>query len=206
MHSINDVNLVLKPGEIGLFSYGSLLSRESMTATLRKPYIGPVIECGLKDTHRTWNVLMPNYRRWCEFRDNHVWAPESTIYLNITPKNDVTANGILYVLPEKELEGFDRREWVYNRKDVTHQLTGVNVTGGQVFVYVGRREYILNPDMTGLTPDRAGIEQEYIDIVKDAVNARGDGFSKEFFASTDTPPPERIFVGRSQPFLLNAAG
>ena len=101
--------IALKPGQVGMFGYGSLLSRESMELTLGGPSTFPGVVCRLDGWRRSWDVMMPN-GTFYEHSESGDFVPAHVIYLNVSECEGRATNGLLYVLDGDELEAFDRRE------------------------------------------------------------------------------------------------
>ena len=129
--------LDIKRGEAGLFGYGSLLLQGSMEQTLGRPYTRKRYACKLHGWSRRWNALYPNNRYYFSTGGDERLYPASIAYLNIC-RADVSVNGVLYVITEQELSAFDRREWIYDRVDVTRDLSECQVEGGVVWAYVAK--------------------------------------------------------------------
>lgn len=183
--------LELEAGEAGLFGYGSLLLKSSMERTLDRPYPGTPLPCRLRGWRRTWDSLYPN-ERFYYLADGARRVPKNILYLNIT-RAPGTLNGLLYVVREDDIPGFDRREAVYDRVDVRNDLVDVDVRGGPVWAYVGKAPFLL----TSAAPvDEAAIRRTYIDIVESGLSNLGAAFREEYLESTDAPPPASIIEDR----------
>ena len=183
--------LALEPGEVGLFGYGSLLLRESMERTLGRPYGRSPVPCRVRGWRRTWDSLYPNSQFYYLEGDQRRY-PANIIYLNVSPANGAI-NGLLYVIGEGDLEGFDRREATYSRVDVRNDLIDLDVEGGPVWMYVTKPEFVL----TGaVPPTQAAIRRSYIDIVEAGLATLDVAFRDEYARSSDVPPAANVVDDR----------
>jgi cation transport regulator ChaC len=187
--------VTLAEGQVSIFAYGSLLKIGSMESTLGNVYNGPRYPCGLKGWRRSWNVYMPN-KTFYEPSTAGEFIPQNIVYLNITPAANVTVNGVLYVLDSKELETFDRREWIYRRQSVERELVGVNVRGGIAFVYIGLSDWLLDPDKT--LRQQAAIRQSYLRLIEEGLATFGPAFRASYERSTDPVPWRLVFADRKR--------
>ena len=182
----------LVSGEVALFGYGSLLLQRSMERTLQREYQRKRYVCSIRGWRRTWDSLFPNHRFYFLKADGQRCYPDNIVYLNVAP-SEGAVNGVLYIVSEQELAGFDERETYYSRVDIGAELTDVEVRGGRAFVYVGKPEYTLsNP-----APVRhAAIRRSYIDIVENGLKELGPTFREDYLQSTDEPPAACIIDDR----------
>jgi cation transport regulator ChaC len=183
----------LAPGEMAIFGYGSLLSQRSMELTLGKAYAKARIPCGLEGWRRSWDVMMPN-RNFYEPTPEGEFVPHNIIYLNVRESPGETVNGVLYVVDQAELEGFDRREWIYDRMDVTSALRGVHLEG-PACVYVGKQAWIVPAQ-----PSRtfAAVRQSYLDIIEQGLVDLGQEARALYERSTDPVPGHLVFADRKR--------
>lgn len=186
-------SITLGEGQMLIFGYGSLLLPGSMESTLGKAYDKPRYPCKLKGWRRSWNVYMPN-RSFYEPTAHGEFTPLNIIYLNVTPSPHETVNGVLYLVDAEELEAFDRREWVYSRRPIKQELVGINVQGGQAFVYIGKPEWLLDPDNTAR--EQAAIRRSYLHMVEEGLNTLGPAFRASYERSTDPVPSQLVFSDR----------
>jgi cation transport regulator ChaC len=182
--------ITLRPGETALFGYGSLISIASLERTLGRSYDGPYIPCVLQGWRRSWDVSMPNQNTfYAETPRGRMW-PEQIIYLNIREAEGDQVNGMLFVVGRDELESFDRREWVYERRDVTPELRGAQLDGGRAYAYVALQEHKVGEvDST----QQAAIRKTYLDILEAGFRDLGDDFRLKFLASSD-PVPKHLVI------------
>ena len=178
--------LALRPGEVGLFGYGSLLSKRSMERTLQRAYTGPRHPCTLRGWRRTWDSFYPNERFYFERLPGERRYPQSILYLNIQPAG-TDLNGVVYVISHDDLAGFDAREATYDRVKV--EPIDLHVTGGPVYVYVGKSEFVLRAPVT---VDHAAVRASYLDIVEQGLTELGPAFRLGYEASSDEPPAANI--------------
>jgi cation transport regulator ChaC len=182
----------LAKGEVGLFGYGSLLLQSSMEQTLGRPYTAERYQCRLRGWRRRWNILYPNRTYYFDEPDGGRCYPENIVYLNIE-RADGILNGLVYIISESELPGYDQREWVYDRVDATTDLVGCEIQGGPIWGYVGKREHVLPSPMP---VGHAAIRASYIHIVEQGLSELGAAFRDEYLASTETPPAANIIDDR----------
>ncbi|HUA58650.1 MAG TPA: gamma-glutamylcyclotransferase family protein [Verrucomicrobiae bacterium] len=180
--------LELANGEEAILGYGSLLCKGSMEKTLGRPYDGPFRACRVAGWRRSWNVFLPNRG---EFVDERGVAPAKIVYLNVRRDAASAVNGVLFVVPAGALAGFDQREWVYDRVDISRELECLEFRG-RAWMYVARPEYLVHG---GQFPDYA-VRQSYIDIVEQGLTELGAGFRAEYEASTDAVPREWVIRDR----------
>ncbi len=183
--------LDLKPGEVGLFGYGSLLLKSSMERTLGRPYPAAPLACQLRGWRRTWNSLYPN-EHFYYVNEGERRYPKNILYLNVS-RDAGTLNGVLYAITEDDLREFDRREAVYTRVDVRDDLVDVEVRGGSAWMYVGIEPYLLAGTVSR---DEAAVRRSYIDIVNSGLDSLGTTFRRGYEQSTDPPPPGNIVDDR----------
>jgi hypothetical protein len=175
-----------------MFGYGSLLLQRSMEMTLGKTYDRPRALAWLDGWRRSWDVFMPNSNFYQPLDDGAgEFVPQNIVYLNVRPSSGDSVNGVLYVVDAMELEGFDRREWIYDRVTITSALRGVRIEGGDACVYVAKPEWV-TPE--GCTRDRAALRQTYLDIVETGLMELGAEFRSGYDASTDAVPRHLVFA------------
>ncbi len=179
----------LRPNEAAVFGYGSLISRASLERTLQRPYDGPFIACAVKGWHRSWDVAMPNHGFYAKIGSERV-TPQMILYLNVQPLASSSVNGVLVVVTHAELQALDRREWIYDRRVVTHELRGVQLTGGDAFMYVAKTQYVTD---AVTSPAVAAVRATYLDILEAGLRSMGTNFRKEFERSSD-PVPQQLVI------------
>jgi cation transport regulator ChaC len=181
--------LEVRPGEVGLFGYGSLLLLSSMERTLGRAYPGERRVCHLRGWRRTWDSIYPNQRYYFLDAGGERCYPKNILYLNATSGDDLL-NGVVYTIPEDELAGFDKREAVYQRVDVRKDLTDLEVTSGPVWMYVGMPPYVLSGVASR---EEAAIRRTYVGIVEAGLDELGAEFRQGYHSSSD-PVPEMNVV------------
>ena len=179
----------LQEGQAALFGYGSLLSINSLERTLGHPYTGPFHVCWLEGWRRSWDIVMPNLKTFFVRTAPEAMYPENIVYLNIRPWPGHRVIGVVFIVSDKELSAFDTREWIYNREEVTDRLSGVTITGGPAFVYVGKPEYRLK---TPSLPTYAAVRATYLDIIESGLRNLGEKFRAEYESSSDEVPNELV--------------
>lgn len=179
----------LAADETAVIGYGSLLSIESLSRTLKEPYTGPFLFCYLEGWRRSWDVSMPNEAFYFEENDERVY-PEQIIYLNLRRAPQELLNCVLFVLRHDQLEAMHNREWIYDATVVNNLLRGVRLQGGEALVYVGREENLAR----GLSSPRTGaIRRSYLRILESALALVDPVFRREFEHTTD-PVPEDLVI------------
>lgn len=182
-------DIQLGPGQHALFAYGSLLSIASLERTLGRSYRGPFLICAIDGWRRRWNVAMPN--EVFAYREKDDWVtPKQIFYLNVEPRPDERVTGVLFVVNSDDLARFDKREWIYDRVDITTRLRGVSVTGGSAWVYCGKLEYVFEfPASRRL----GAVRRTYLNILADGHKALGPEFVRAYNESTD-PVPDSLVI------------
>jgi len=179
----------LRSGESAIFGYGSLCLRESMERTLGHCYEGPFVRCSLAGWRRSWDVAMPNETYYADTASGPL-VPESIIYLNVRPDSGGRVNGVLFLANTKQVEAFDRREWIYNRVRVTGELRGVTVEGGDAWVYIAKPEHVLSGVAS---PVQAAVCSTYLEMIEAALRHWGEEFRREWENSSD-PVPQHLVI------------
>jgi hypothetical protein len=182
----------LDRGEAALFGYGSLLLKTSMERTLGRPYDRQRFVCHVKGWRRTWDSIYPNQRYYYLDGSGGKVYPKNILYLNIS-RSATTMNGVVYVISDSDLAGFDNREAVYDRVDIRGQVTGIEVKGGPVWAYAGKPEFLLTQPVSAA---EAAIRRGYIDIVERGLSELGAAFTADYRASTDPAPEANIVDDR----------
>ena len=116
--------------------------------------------------------------------------PENILYLNVTRSAGATLNGVVIVVTTEQLLALDAREWMYDRVAVTDGLQDVSVTGGYVYLYVSKPEFVVR----GVeSPRIAAVRATYLDIVETGLANLGSPFRAAYELSTD-PVPEHLII------------
>ena len=181
----------LRDGEAALFGYGSLLCQSSMERTYGRRYARTPVIAELVGWRRVWDVLVANQTFYFTNEEGKRCYPTSIAYLNVRRSHSTAINGLLYVVRPEDLAAFDRREEVYDRVDVSAALAGATVTGGPVYIYVGKPECV----QRGPEPkERVAIRATYLEIIENGLSSLGPEFRAGYEQSTDQPPEENIIA------------
>jgi len=180
-------SLKLPSGMVGLVGYGSLILKSSMERTLGQPYSGKRYECHLRGWKRCWDALYPNRNFYFVKEDGKRCFPENILYLNIRRSHELL-NGVLYVIPEAELPGFDKREWVYDRVNVAADLSDLTVEG-DVWAYVGKPSCVMTEP---LALEQAAIRSSYLKIVSAGLDEFDASFRHQYEQSSEQAPEANI--------------
>jgi hypothetical protein len=183
------MTLTLPPGMSGLFGYGSLLLRSSMERTLGRAYHDAPIVATVRGWRRTWDSIYPNQQFYFEPAAGERCYPAHIIYLNIRRDPGAMLNGLIYVVDPGDLARFDAREAVYDRVRIDGDLIEPSVTGGAVYAYVGKPEYLLDGPVP---PSQAAVRASYVAIVDEGLRDLGPAFREQYERSTDQPPAGSI--------------
>ena len=187
--SLKPKTVELAENEVAIFGYGSLLSVVSLERTLKRHYEGPFVACSIEGWRRSWNIGMPNQTFYAETPSGRLF-PERIIYLNVTAQPGSLLNGVLFVVGPEELRAMDEREWIYDRKAVTDQLRGVNISGGDAFTYVAKPEYLV-ADVE--SPAVAAIRARYLAILETGLSDLGTPCRKAYEQSSE-PVPQHLVI------------
>ena len=185
--------LVLPPGMSGLFGYGSLLLRSSMERTLGRKYDGVPLVATVRGWRRTWDSIYPNEPFYFEPSPGERCYPAHIIYLNIRRDPAATVNGLVYAVTEDDLRRFDEREATYDRVRIDADIVDETVTGGPVYAYVGKPEFVLN---VPVPTTEAAIRRSYIAIVEAGLDELGPEFRREYERSTQAVPADSVIDDR----------
>jgi cation transport regulator ChaC len=187
-----DAIVNLGEGETALFGYGSLLSVASLEATLGRRYAGPFVPARVRGWRRGWDVAVPNHR-YSAGDGGATFRPRYILYLNVRPDQGTLLNGVVFVAGPAEVAALDRREWVYDRRDVAAHLEGVRVVGGEVGMYVGNPGHL----MTGVrSPRVAAVRASYLRIVATGLEGLGLSAGADYLRSTDRVPAHLVIDDR----------
>lgn len=188
-------------GYVGMFGYGSLMSKNFIeTGLLGGTYEGPFLPAHLNGYKRSWTFAWPSdipaatadghyYKAAVVVRGDTLY-PRFLHYLNIREAAGSTLNGVLYMVPEKDLPIYDRWEPGYERFEVTALITGYRVEGGPVYAYRALPGFEGEPDGDVA---RNAIERDYLDIIQQAFDYWGAGFEAEYRQSTE--PVDANIIG-----------
>jgi hypothetical protein len=184
--------LEIPAGSAGLIGYGSLMSLPSMEQTLGRKYEGPTYLVHLVGYQRSWTHLRlfneaqagpAESARFSAYylQDGARISVDGAVELTICPIKDGRMNAVLYVMPDKDLIRFDKRERTYIRVDVANKVEEYDFKGGKVYVYIGLPD---QPGKPAPDPRRYILFKEYLDQVTGACDRIGQPFRDEFDKST----------------------
>ena len=158
-----------------MFGYGSLLRDRRG------------VPCRLRDHRRAWDVAMdnretvPGYKVYVDPETGRR-PPVHVAYLSIRHTPGGHVNGVALAVTAEELDGLDRRERNYDRRNVADLLDAE--LDGPVWAYVGSpagRRRLAQGRATG----SAVVSRGYLDDVRGGFDALG--LLPEFEATTDPP-------------------
>ena len=97
------------------------------------------------------------------------------------PKVYHRINCVLYFISPEEMAGFDKREWGYERIDVTDVIQEYDFTGGRVYAFQALPEYTYQPEL-----DQKGsiLDKAYVEKITTACDSIGKDFRNEFEETT----------------------
>ncbi len=179
-------------GYVGMIGYGSLMSLSSMEQTLGHVYSDSAYRVHLKGFVRTWTsyllfddpkVPKSNAPRFYGFilQDNDSIPIDGIVQLNVENKKRSRMNCILYLISKEDLVNFDKREFGYNRIDVTDKIDEYNITGDKVYIYQQPLGYY---DKALMDTCRFVLVKEYVDMITKASDEIGEEFRLEYDRST----------------------
>lgn len=185
-------SITMPEGYVGMIGYGSLMSLKSMEQTLGHEYVDSAYQVHLKGFVRTWTsyrlfddpmVPKSNSPRFYGFilQDNDSIPIDGIVQLNVENKKRSRINCILYLISEEDLVNFDKREYGYNRIDVTDKIDEYNIIGNKVYIYQQPHGYY---DKTLIDKCRFVLVKEYVDMITKACDEIGEDFRREFDRST----------------------
>jgi hypothetical protein len=174
--------------KLGVFGYGSLVSRISIAATLGREAPAP-IPARLKGWQRRWSIYRVNTAHEKVFERVDGEPFEHVVGLNIERAPDAPEsewpNGALIELTEAELERLDLRERRYDRVEVTGDVAAADVGFDRIFAFTAKREHFAVK-----TPPDAIIIASYVRACEAAFNELGADAWARFKATTgDFPVP-----------------
>lgn len=183
------VGEVIVTKTLGLFAYGSLVSRASAERTLGRPVVHACL-ARLAGWRRRWSAVRDNRAVEKTFARADTGAvPAHCIGLNVEPGGSgKSPNGVLIEISEPELERLALRELRYRAIDVTDSVVADEGRGfGRIVAFTARPEnyastpppgaVILAPYLRAVEAAFASVDQEQLDL---------------FRATTAEPPVEVI--------------
>jgi len=90
-------------------------------------------------------------------------------------------NCCLFIISEEEMIGFDKREWFYERLELSDSVENYNISG-KAYAYISKKNYtIVKP--SGSIYENA-IRNSYLEILEDAFSNLGEEYRQKFYRST----------------------
>ncbi len=180
----------IKEGYVGMIGYGSLMSLKSFEQTLGHKYSDSIYQIHLKSYLREWSFFRPfndpkatppNGLRYYGFilQNSDTIPFDGIVNLNISPKENSKINCILYFITKEELIQFDKREFGYQKVDITDKIEEYLFKGGQVYAYV----HFPDPQIKVYETEYVVIK-DLVDLITNACDSIGMNFRKEFDNST----------------------
>ena len=197
--------LSLTEDETAIVGYGSLLSIESVSRTLKREYDGPFIACHVAGWRRSWDASMPNASFYFVEGGERIY-PNKIAYLNVRPNPGTLMNCILFVVRDAELEAMHQREWIYAPTDVSLDLRGVRLDAGKAIMYIAKNEHRL---IGATTRREAAVRQSYLRILERGLDQAAATFRAEYEATTDPVPTHLVIddaLDQDRPSPWAAAG
>lgn len=180
----------IKEGLVGMIGYGSLMSLKSFEQTLGHKYTDSIYQVHLNDYLRVWSYFRPindptlsstsPLKYYGFVLQNGDSIPfDGIINLNISSKEKSKINCILYLITTDELLNFDKREFGYQKVDVTDKIDEYSIQGGKVYVYVHTPDPQVKFDETKYI-----LIKDLMDLITNACDSIGTDFRIEYDDST----------------------
>ena len=180
----------IEEGLVGMIGYGSLMSLKSFEQTLGHAYTDSIYQVHLNGYSREWSYYRPindptssssnDLKYYLFLLQNADSIPlDGIINLNISLKEKSKINCILYLITTDELLSFDRREFGYQRVDVTDKIDEYSIQGGRVFAY----SHVPDPQVQ-FDETKYILLKELMDLITDACDSIGTDFRNEYDEST----------------------
>lgn len=195
----------MKQDFVGLIGYGSLMSLKSMESSLGRQYDDSVYTVHLNGYVRAWT----SYRLFNDPEESDSSRPkfygfilqnndsipfDGIVQLNVESSDKNSMNCILYIVSNEDIINFDRREFDYDRIDVTDKIEEYNITGGKVFMYQQKPDYY---SKSVINKSKFIVVKEFMESITTACDGIGKNFRLEYDKSTLPPifqivPSQRI--------------
>ena len=180
----------IKEGLVGMIGYGSLMSLKSFEQTLGHQYTDSIYQVHLNDYLREWSYFRPindpassstsALKYYGFILQNSDSIPfDGIVNLNISFKEKSKMNCILYLITTDELLNFDRREFGYQRVDVTEKIEEYSIQGGKVYVYA----HIPDPQVK-IDETKYILIKDLMELITNACDSIGTDFRNEYDDST----------------------
>lgn len=173
---------------LGVFGYGSLVSRASIAETLGHEAAAP-IPARLKGWRRRWSIYRVNTAHEKVFQRVDGELFEHVVGLNLECAPEASEgqwpNGALIELTEAELERLDGREVRYDRVEVDPADLSTDAPHGfdRIFAFTAKPAHFATE-----TPPRSIIIASYVEACRAAFEELGPGSWDEFMATTGAFP------------------
>jgi len=192
-------SITIPEGYVGMIGYGSLMSVQSMEQSLGRKYLDSIYRVHLKGFVRAWTsyhlfddpkVVNSNSPGFYGFilEDNDSIPFDGIAQLNVETKHGSLINCILYLISEEDQIKFDKREYGYERIDVTDKINEYNIIGNKVYIYQQPLGYY---NKTLMEKSKFVLVKEYVDMITEACDEIGEDFRQEFDRST-LPPSTQV--------------
>jgi hypothetical protein len=171
----------------GLFAYGSLVSPDSASRTLRRQ-VEASAPLRLEGWRRCWSTMRDNHSSEKTFaRRSDGSLPGHVLGLNLEPSDDPdeAPNGVLLELGEEELARLDVRELRYDRFALGGDIERPAHLD-EVYSYRAKPAH-----HAPRPPGDAIVIASYARFVESAFEALGAG-QRELFLATTGPPPVEV--------------
>lgn len=177
-------------GSTWVFGYGSLVSPDSLGATLGRAVTPGVdfLEAVVTGYGRRWNYGV-GHTRGVLVDDGGRRIDHTIVALGVVAASGETANGVVARVSDDELARLDHRERHYDRVEITATTEVLGPTrslDGPVVTYVPRPEAIARYE-TARDRGLAAIEQRYWDLVDAAFSAFGAVAHRRYHETTPAP-------------------
>lgn len=140
-----------------IFSYGSLINKESLALTIGENNAGKAKTVIIKGYERGWR--------------NHV-HPENRTGLGIIKNEKAKVNGVIFEVDEKYLLDLDKREYGFERREILNQ----NHVHGKLWAY-----FVIDPKIPTY---KYPIALTYVDTVISGCLTQSEDFAREFLENT----------------------
>lgn len=183
-------------GSVAVFGYGSLVNLTSLAQTIGRPPL-QTYYVNLQGWVREWTVAVANESLEGRYiHENSNELPDYVLALNIRPDrlSPFGVNGVLFEATEQDLENLDKREFCYDRIDITKDVLGDHPYE-VVYTYVGLPDYLVSPDHAAVIPE------SYDHVVAEGFKSI-DELAYKWYRQSTTPSihkvePTRYVLGNS---------
>lgn len=157
-----------------LFGYGSIMSPKSASAGLKRLLVKEdFIHADLHGYVRSWTAAEA-------LLFERVQREATGVFLNLTEKEGVAANGVLLAVSHLELEQMKKREKNYDCIDVTARIEAPLHGEATVVTFVTPPDRQAEAGM-----QNAYIPARYLDILHDAFATWGEAFEARYALTTE---------------------